>query len=53
MITIDALVVYKYSSYLGFAKKDKQPSVDSSILANESTFTFPSPSMLPLIIAAI
>ena len=31
-ITRDAFVVYKYSSYLGFAKKEMLPSFPSSIL---------------------
>ena len=50
---MDAFVEYIKGLYLGFAKKVKEPSVPSSILAKVETSTFESPITVPSKIPAI
>ena len=48
-----AFVLYKKSSYLGFAKKVSSPSCAISILPKPFTLASPLPTTLPLMRAAI
>ena len=52
-IVIDAFVEYIHDLYFGFAKKVREPSVPSSILASLETSILESPTTVPSKIPAI